>query len=289
MNTHLVRLVILFLATASLHAQRPPTRGPLPLPPGVTAYRDLEYANPGGKPVLLDLYLPPDVETPLPLIIWIHGGGWQSGSKENLAPARALLSKGFAIVSVNYRLSGEAIFPAQIEDCQSAVRWLRKNARAYHLDPERFGVFGSSAGGHLVALMGTSGKGDTSVQAVCDFFGPTDLIAMGRVPGYERHASPDSPESRLLGGPAADNPDKARAANPITFVSKVSPPFLIVHGDQDQVVPLDQSRLLHKALQAAGVESELKILPGAKHGGPHFMAPEVQESVARFFTKHLKN
>ncbi len=251
----------------------------------VTAKHDIEY----GKPQLLDLYLPRAANGKLPLVVWIHGGGWKSGSKENFRPAQPLLNEGFAVASINYRLSGEAKFPAQIDDCKAAIRYLRAHAAEYGIDPARIGVFGSSAGGHLVALLGTSGSGTDGVQAVCDFYGPTDLIAMAKVPGYERHASPQSAESELLGGPAEQHPEIAKQANPITFIGKDTPPFLILHGSADPIVPPQQSQLLHDALRKAGIESSLHFLPGAKHGGPEFMAPDVQKIVAEFFAKHLKD
>jgi acetyl esterase/lipase len=152
--------------------------------PGVKSLRDLEYARAGEKSLLLDLYLPEKSRHSLPLIIWIHGGAWTGGDKAD-CPARRLLQRGYAVASINYRLSNEAIFPAQIEDCKAAIRWLRAHAKQYGLDADHFGAWGSSAGGHLVALLGTTGdlkqfdKGDnldfsSRVQAVCDFYGPTD-------------------------------------------------------------------------------------------------------------------
>ena len=156
--------------------------------PGVKALRNLEYARVGDKKLLLDLYLPEKPQGPLPLVIWIHGGAWLGGDKAD-CPARRLVQRGYAVASVNYRLSNEAIFPAQIKDCKAAVRWLRAHTAEYGLDAGHFGVWGASAGGHLVALLGTSGdtkdfdKGEnlgvsSRVQAVCDWFGPTDLLQM---------------------------------------------------------------------------------------------------------------
>ncbi|MCX7015414.1 MAG: alpha/beta hydrolase fold domain-containing protein, partial [Candidatus Sumerlaeota bacterium] len=280
--------------------RRPPASQPAQASEGARLERDLEYGRVGEKRLLLDLYLPENAEGPLPLIVWVHGGGWQSGSKEQCLPARqGFVARGYAVASVNYRLSGEAPFPAQIEDCKASIRWLRANAKTYKLDPDRIGVWGSSAGGHLVALLGTSGEvkewdqGDNAgvssrVQAVCDFYGPTDLAQFVVTPGYEGHAKPDSPESKLIGGAVLDNKDKAARANPIPYVDKGDPPFLIVHGDSDPVVPPPQGQLLYDALQKAGVESSLHFLSGAKHGGPEFNAPDVVEMVAAFFDKHLK-
>ena len=155
------------------------------------AQRDLVYARAGAKDLLLDLYLPEGAPRPLPLVVWIHGGGWRNGAKEQ-TPARRLVERGYAVASINYRLSGEAIFPAQIHDCKAAVRWLRANAAKYGLDAGRVAAWGSSAGGHLVALLGTSGgimelegglgNADQSsrVQAVVDFFGPHGFPQDGR-------------------------------------------------------------------------------------------------------------
>lgn len=174
---------------------RRPRQQPQGLPEGVTVHRDLVYAQVGQRNLPLDLYLPTS-DKPLPVIVWIHGGGWPTGSKGNAGPARPLVGQGYAVADVEYRLSGEAIFPAQIQDCKAAIRWLRGNAKQYNLDGDHIGVWGSSAGGHLVALLGTSGdvaEFDTAahaefssrVQAVCDWFGPTDLLLMNKqaIPG----------------------------------------------------------------------------------------------------------
>ncbi len=225
----------------------------------------------------------------------MHGGGWQNGSKAGGGPALRMANRGYAVASINYRLSGMAAFPAQIEDVKAAVRFLRANARKYNLDPDRFGAWGGSAGGHLVALLGTSGdvkelEGDgpnkdvsSRVQAVCDFFGPTDLA---KLVGDSTNAQ--SPVLKLLGGPVADKKAEAEKANPITHISKKAPPFLIVHGDKDPTVPLNQSELLHEALKKAGVESTLIVLPGAGHGGAAFSGAETAKKIDEFFDKHLK-
>jgi acetyl esterase/lipase len=268
--------------------------------PGIKSFRDLEYARAGEKSLRLDLYLPEKSQNPLPLIIWIHGGAWIGGDKAD-CPARRMLQRGYAATSINYRLSNEAIFPAQIEDCKAAVRWLRAHAGQYGLDAEHFGVWGSSAGGHLVALLGTTGdvkefdKGEnldfsSRVQAVCDYFGPTDFLQMQArsLPGSPmQHDTPSSPESRLIGGPILENKDKAARANPITYVTPAAAPFLIVHGDHDPLVPYNQSELLYEALKKAGVSVRLHIIEGAAHG-PGFGGPDVAEMVNAFFDSHLK-
>jgi acetyl esterase/lipase len=268
------------------------------LPASVKALADLEYARAGEKRLLLDLYLPEPAAAPLPVVVWVHGGAWRGGSKDQ-TPALPLLRHGYAVASISYRLSQEARFPAQIHDCKAAIRWLRAHAREYRLDPDRFGVWGSSAGGHLVALLGTSGgvkvggnAGVSSrVQAVCDWFGPTDFLQMqGHAPAGSplNHDAPDSPESLLIGGPIQENRAKVARANPITYVTRDDPPFLIMHGDRDNLVPLHQSELLHQALQKARVPVTLVRLEGAGHGGPGFETPEVRQQVVEFFDQRLK-
>jgi acetyl esterase/lipase len=263
-------------------------------------HRDLAYVENGHSRQKLDLYLPESSSGPLPLLIWIHGGAWLAGSKEQCFPLRmGFVEKGYAVASIGYRLSSDAPFPAQIEDCKAAIRWLRANAAKYGLDSQKFGVWGSSAGGHLAAMVGTTGdttdfdKGanrelSSRVQAVCDFYGPSDLLRFAVTPGYESHAGSQSPESRLIGGAVLENKDKAERASPVTFISKEDPPFLIIHGDKDPTVAPQQSELLHAALKRAGVPSEHHVLPGAGHGGPAFNAPKVIEQVDTFFRQNLK-
>lgn len=235
--------------------------------------RDLVYKRINGAVLTLDLYSPEKATDPLPVILWIHGGGWRSGGKKQ-CPAVTLVPNGFAVASIDYRLTSTAPFPAQIEDCKAAVRWLRANASAYHLDPDHIGVWGHSAGGHLAALLGTSGgvpelegSGDnmqysSRVQAVCESAGPTDLMALMAL-GPKRMLAIEA----LLGGPPEEDKTKATAASPIHYVLKDDPPFLIVHGDSDRVVPVEQSQRLYEALKKAGVNATLKILPNVGHQG----------------------
>jgi acetyl esterase/lipase len=267
------------------------------VPEAANILRDLAYVPDGHERQKLDLYLPRQKEGagPLPLIVWVHGGAWLAGSKENCPSAR-FLRHGYAAASINYRLSRHAIFPAQIEDCKAAIRFLRANAEKYNIDPNRIGVWGASAGGHLVALLGTAGdvkefdKGpnlqvSSRVQAVCDFFGPTDLTKMSEFASTMDHDAPDSPESQLIGGPVQENKEACRRANPITYVSKDDPPFLICHGDKDMLVPHNQSVLLYDALKKADVKVKFHTVKGGGHG---FRDPEVDRMVLEFFDKHLK-
>jgi acetyl esterase/lipase len=290
-----VRLWFLCLSLFSAFAfAQPGTR----LPEGTRAFRDMAYVTSGHERQKLDLFVPAGATNPLPLIIWIHGGAWFAGSKEN-CPALRYLDRGYAVASINYRLSQHAIFPAQIEDSKAAVRWLRAHAKEYNLDPARFSAWGSSAGGHLVALLGTSGDvkefevgenldASSRVQAVVDWFGPTDFIQMSKYSPTNapfNHDAVDSPESRLIGGAIQQHKEKVARANPITYIGKDDPPFLIMHGDKDNIVPYQQSELLHEALQKAGVGTTLKIIAGAGHG---FGGAEIDRQVAEFFDKHLR-
>jgi len=244
---------------------------------GVEIARDVVYAQMGGRELALDLYWHPAADEPEPLVIWVHGGAWMSGNKTWMPPVLYLLDNGFAMASIDYRLSQEALFPAQIEDCKAAIRWLRANAARYNLNPDRIGAWGESAGGHLAALLGTAGgvaawdqqggnrEYSSRVQAVCDWFGPSDLLQMGATKGGFDHNAPDAPEALLIGGPVQENKERANRANPITYISSATPPFFIMHGDQDDVVPLGQSELLHRALVEAGLDSTLMIIPGMGH------------------------
>jgi acetyl esterase/lipase len=273
------------------------------VPPGVTAKIDVPYVPGGGTSRLLDLYLPSSGQT-VPLVIFIHPGGWHVLDKGKAAEhAFFLLKHGYAVASINYRLSQEAVFPAQIEDCRSAIRFLRSQAATYHIQPDHIGVWGSSAGGQLAALLGTSAAADFStnpakvtdlgtvdesvrVQCVVDWYGPSDFT---QVMGHNaKHV--DNAAVKML-GPHTDEADlmsKAKWASPITYVRSDNPPFFIEHGDADPTVPVEQSRELAAALKKAGVEARLTEMPGSKHGGKAFGTPENQLAVLNFFESHLK-
>ena len=276
----------------------------------VACRKDLAYVTYGGSSRTLDLYAPQGAQG-MPLIVWIHGGAFLFGSKEGFpvepVPLHLLL-EGYAVASINYRLSPEAVFPAQLEDCKAAVRWLRAQAEEFGIDPNRIGAWGASAGGNLAALLGTTGEvrdfdvgenlGHSSrVQAVCDFFGPTDFLQLDahRLPDGQVHNTPDSAESKLVGGPIQDHPDQVRRVNPITYVTKGAPPFLIVHGMLDRLVPFHQSQLLASALEGAGAPVTFYPVEGGGHG-EYFGAgggcglysdPEVAPMVKAFFAAHL--
>ena len=290
-------LILFMLVAVLVVVQRRSSAESQKVPEGITAHRDIAYVTNGHERQKLDLYVPDEGEN-LPLIIWIHGGAWLGGDKEHYRPMEYLKS-GYAGASLNYRLSQHAIFPAQIEDVKAAVRWLRANAETYRIDPNRFAAWGSSAGGHLVAMLGTTGditefevgenlEVSSRVQAVVDYFGPTDFIQMDayRLPDGLVHDAPDSPESKLVGGPIQEHKDRVASANPITYVSKDDPPILIIHGDQDKLVPYQQSVLLKDALEKVGVAVTLYNVVGEGHGG--FKDPKVPELTKAFLEKHLK-
>ncbi|MDE0326547.1 MAG: alpha/beta hydrolase [Candidatus Poribacteria bacterium] len=298
MQMIVVLVLMLFFAAATLVlGQRRRAAESTKVPEGVKVYRDIAYVADGHERQKLDLYVPETGEN-LPLIIWIHGGAWRGGDKKNYI-RREYLKAGYAGASLNYRLSQHAIFPAQIEDVKAAVRWLRANAETYRLDPNRFAAWGSSAGGHLVAMLGTAGDVDkfevgenlevsSRVQAVVDYFGPTDFLQMDAqsLPDGLVHDAPDSPESQLVGGPIQEHKYRVAKANPITYVSEDDSPFLIIHGDRDKLVPYQQSVLLKDSLEKAGVPVTFYKVEGGGHGW--FRDPKVPELTKAFLEQHLK-
>ncbi len=273
---------------------------------------DIPYA---GKSLTqkLDIYLPNKGNGPFPVLVTIHGGAWMFGDKGddfNL-PFLEGLKRGYAVVCINYRLSDEAHFPSQIYDCKTAIRYLRTNAAAYHLDGEHVGVWGASAGGHLAALLGTSarvrGLEDASmknsrtrlsskVQAVVVWYGPLeDFLKMDEQlarsgAGFPDHSSEDSPESKLLGRKITDIPALVKFASPMTYIKPKVPPFLIQHGLKDSIVPVEQA--IHFAEQMEKVAGRdrvtLEILKDADHGDPLFETPKNLQRVLDFFDLHLK-
>ena len=257
-------------------------------PSGRRETRDAIVAEPDGfRPLTLDLFRPDGAAIPAPLVIWIHGGAWRMGTNKReappLVPARIgerILGAGYALARVTYRLSGEACFPAQLHDVKAAVRWLRHHAGELGLDPVRFATWGESAGGYLASLVALTGddpalRGDLgvlgasdAVQAAVVWYGPSNLLSMAEQnhpDGLQDHNAPDSPESLLVGGPVQQRPHESTAASPVTYASAGAPPMLLVHGEEDRIVPHGQSEELHARLTAAGARTELRIVPGADH------------------------
>jgi acetyl esterase/lipase len=263
---------------------------------------DLPYVTNGHQRQRLDIVYPKGSKEPVPLVVWVHGGGWQGGSKKG-APVGQLMQQGYAVAAIEYRLSQHAIFPAQIEDCKAAIRWIRKNAERLRINPERIAVWGASAGGHLAALLGMSASEkrfdvgenldqSSRVQAVINFFGPTNLATIVSQSGKDHlralGLATGNPLSKLLGANPHEVPEKTKAASPVTYATLDDAPTFTVHGDKDPIVPIAQGRELDAALRQAGVESMLHVIRGGGHGSPGFDAPELATELRQFLEKHLR-
>lgn len=251
------------------------------------------YATEDDLDLKLDIYYPSQKARPYPVILWIHGGGWQGDSRADARPALMLRDSGYAIVSIDYRLSQTAKWPAQIHDCKAAVRWLRARGTFFGLDTARIAAWGSSAGGHLAALLGTTADKDsleggvggypgqsTRVQGVVNFYGPVDLLSLD-----DTHMTPDGNEGRLLGCAIPDCLDKARSASPVTYIDSGDAPFLTFHGTRDVIVPFVQSQRLDSLLGSAGVFSILRSVKDAEHGGSRFLTDSIMTDVSAFLKK----
>jgi len=306
--------LLAFLAMSSLAVAAEPSTESQPLqltarqaPPNVEFIHDVEIGTGGGRALHAEIARPKNSPaTPMPAVLWIHGGGWSHGSHQGNG-AVLLATKGYFTASIEYRLSDEAKWPAQIEDCKLGVRWLRANAAKFNVNPDRIGCWGSSAGGHLVACLGTmddpkfeGGGGypgvSSRVQAVCDFYGPTDFSSgSAGIQGAigERDAAV---LFGLFGAPFKEKPELWKSGSPILYVKNGGAPFLIVHGDKDTTVPISQSENLMAALKRAGVPAELIVVKGGGHGfkpvhdepAPEPDRKTINDAVAAFFDKHLK-
>lgn len=270
---------------------------------------DIPYAN-LSLAEKLDIYLPDDGDGPFPVIISIHGGGFMFGDKadEQLNPMLKGLNHGYAIVSINYRMSGEAIFPANINDVKAAIRWVKANAAEYKFSPKRIALWGGSAGANLAALAGTSGdvkeledmsmgnaNQSSRVMAVVDWFGPTNFLLMDEQLKETGNGKPDKSEansmlSKVLGQKITEIPEKVKMANPESYITSDDPPFLIQHGTKDPIVPTQQSVLFYeKLVKVLGKEKvTLHLLEGVQHGGKEFETPENLQIVFSFLDKILK-
>jgi acetyl esterase/lipase len=261
------------------------------LPDGVEIVRDVEYGKGDDRPLRMHILHPKTLpKESMPVVVWMHGGAWTTGHRDGginrLVP---FAQRGYLCATIEYRFSQEAIFPAQIEDAKCAIRYLRTKAIDYHLDPDRIGVWGYSAGGHLAVLLGTSGQvkklegkggwpdASSRVQAVCSFAGPTDFLKWGN----DAHPA----VVKLLGGKVNDVKERAAEASAITFVGKDMPPFLIVHGEKDTTVPVSQAESLHDALKKANADVKLHVIKG---GGHVFGSAEIDRMVVEFFDTKLK-
>jgi acetyl esterase/lipase len=269
----------------------------------VTLELDLPYADNENPKQALDLYLPkkPATEKPLPVIAFIHGGGWVNGDRIGYSAACIQMARtgDYAAVGVGYRLSKEASWPAQIQDCKAAIRWIRGHAKKYNLDPDRIIVWGSSAGGHLSSLLGTSGDvkelegslGSFSslssrVHCVVNLCGPQDFTQALMFDSKNQPIFKDDAVTGLLGGPAPEKPDIAKAASPITYITPDDSPFITFHGTADQRVAYRHAETLHAALQKAGVTSLLIPITGGGHSSVSH--PDVKKRAEPFVAKYLR-
>lgn len=267
-------------------------------PEGTILKGNIPYNNDAHQKHLLDLYLPKNFKGKIPLVVLIHGGAWLSNDKYAdmgymTKTMAEIVNSGIAIASIDYRFSTEAIFPANLQDCNRAISFLYDNADKYGFDTKRFAVMGFSAGGHLANMVGLSKnnkvpnffmKGSStgfSIKAVVDFYGPAELVL------FPSSSDPKSPEGILLGAAPLDRPDLAKVASPINYVDKNDPPFLIIQGEKDESVDPKQSKLLSAWLNAVGVQNELIIVKGAPHYGVMFDADEVRNKVMSFLKKQL--
>jgi len=293
-------LIIAFVTSAFTFAQ-PPSASQVQalLPKGTIIHGNIPYNNDTLKKHLLDIYIPAHAKGKMPFVVFIHGGGWIGNDKYadmGYMPntISAMLNNGMAVASIDYRFAMQAVFPAILQDCNKAVSFLYDNADKYSLDKNRIALMGFSAGGHLASLMGTSQNNQVSnlyfpdtyrhfqYKAVVDFYGPIDLVLL---PGNEDEKSP---EGLLIGAAPLFRPDLAKAASPITYIDKNDPPFLIFHGEKDDMVSNKQSKLFSAWLKYYGVKNELTIVKGAPHFGPMYDVEEIRNKVIAFLTQHLK-
>ncbi|HWB00279.1 MAG TPA: chitobiase/beta-hexosaminidase C-terminal domain-containing protein [Pirellulales bacterium] len=267
------------------------------IPENVVVERNIQYGQAGPDPLLLDLLHPAKPSAkPRPVIVYVHGGGWNSGDKEagmRRLPEYAATGE-YVCATINYRLSFQAAWPAQLHDCKAAIRWLRAHAKELNIDPDKIGVMGDSAGGHLSSMLaltgerpeleGTSGSPGRSSRVTCaaDFCGPSDLVTF--TAGRRKKNDPEMMVA-LLGGPTLEREDVARAASPMTYISSSAPPLLILHGTNDQSVPLYQAETFYAALKKAGVDARFIKIVGGTHG---IREPDVIERVHTFFDKYLR-
>ncbi len=282
------------------NVQSQPTNPVIKLfPKGTILHGNINYNGDTLKNHLLDIYLPPAAKSNVPVVVFIHGGGWlvndkyaDMGYMKNTVAE--ITNSGFALASIDYRFATQAAFPAQIQDCNKAVSFLYDNAEKFGLDKKRFALMGFSAGGHLASLQGLSKNENVSAfymphssknfsfKAVVDFYGPSDLSSL------KSSEDPKANESILLGASPLTRPDLAKIASPVTYVDKNDPPFLIIHGEKDESVPNRQSKLLSAWLTVMGVENELIIVPNAPHYGEMFDVDTIRTKVIGFLKNHLK-
>lgn len=294
-RTILILLSLILISTVGFSQTNPMIDA---FPKGTTLHGNIPYNNDDLPKHLLDIYLPANAKGKIPLVIFIHGGGWLSNDKYAdmgymKKTVAEIISNGFALASIDYRFSTQAVFPAQMLDCNRAISFLYDNADKYGFDKTRFALIGFSAGGHLASMVGLSKNNNIesffmpgssrsfNFKAVVDFYGPAELVLF---PGA---SDEKSPEALLIGAAPLARPDLAKAASPVTYVDKHDPPFLIIHGEKDDLVSPKQSHLLSAWLNVEGVQNELIIVKDAPHFGMMFDVDDIRNKVMGFLKKEL--
>lgn len=288
-----------FIAAFPAFAQYPPTPGTGTF----TLIANIAYASVGSTPLLLDLRIP-DATGPFPVILYLHSGAWVTGDRTG-GPAIRQALRGYAVVSIDYPLAPQNVWPSQLEACKAAVRWIRANAERYRFDADRIGVFGTSAGGHLAAMLGTTAdrpefeglalgnaQYSSRVKAVVDMYGPIDLLKIDeqKLPCYGNLSanSPLMPPSLLMGCAIQECRDKTETSNPINYITPDDPPVLILQGQQDCLTPWQQSQMFYDALTAIGVKAELHLLPTAEHADHQFDDQQWKQVISDFLDANLR-
>jgi acetyl esterase/lipase len=303
-NTYIIAIAMIIFVCIMQCAKSQSSPVQKIFPQGTIIYGNVAYANDTLKKHLLDIYLPPGTKNNLPLIVWIHGGAWMLNDKyadmgymKNTV--RGFIDSGYAFASIDYRHSTQAIFPAQIQDCNQAIEYLYEHAGQYKIDKNRIAVIGFSAGGHLASLLALSNNNIVKefypatggihfkIMAALDFYGPSDLIMLGSNPDTSVNNERD-PVSVLLGAMPVERPDLAKWASPVTYIDKKDPPFFIVQGEKDESVPNTQSKLLSAWLTITGVKNQLIIVPNAPHYGEMFDAEYIRKQLFSFLATYMK-
>ena len=299
MKINCLCFTLLFLFQAFATNAQPENRVLKLFPQGTVLHGNVPFNDDTLKKHLLDIYLPANVQGKIPLVVLIHGGGWIGNDKTADIgymgnTVSALINNGIAIASINYRWATEAPFPAQIQDCNQALIFLIKNAEKYHLDISRIAIMGFSAGGHLASLQGLANNNNVAgffmnnkaqkfaIKAVVDYYGPSELTSLAS------SEDPKAPEGLLIGASPVARPDLAAIASPVTYIDKNDPPFLIFHGEKDNIVTNRQSKLLSGWLTAKGVKNELIIVKDAPHFGKMYDTEEFKNKVVSFLKAELK-
>lgn len=295
MNARICVFIFTMVLTTSFANAQPANIASM-FPQGTVFHQNISYANDTLKNHLLDIYLPPNQKPNTPLVVWIHGGAWNHNDKYAdmgymKKTVSGFIEKGYALASIDYRFSTQAIFPAQIQDCHQALEFLSRQSSKYNIDKNRIVLIGFSAGGHLASLMGLSLNNNVEsfypnkvkpsyrLKGVLDFYGPIDFLM---IHGKADPEAKDDALSMLLGSSAIKNPAAARKASPSSYVDPDDPPFFIVHGEKDESVPYQQSVLLKSMLEQAGVRNELTVVKDAPHYGVMFDADDIRNKLFLF-------